>query len=738
MPSHSLLIHQVLHGYDDGHRLLRSSLELPNEARREMLVLSDLSGQRDIRGFQTYVTGYGLQDSSLYVLARTWPAPEMKRPGCVWTHSLLLDFSDLARQKHLGHMRALFSLWNRPEQSRDWAPYAKPVTFDIDGSNTLYPTTWEVDTLAASFVLSGLYEHPNAPVLVAARDSEQYQDLVLQVWLQQWPRLRRSFTFCTGASSCRFVYSKPFDLQIVPQASLSTLRREVPNACLVEVPELGEGVAPQASQARWLRCAVEDLRAASPQPREFLRLFGSNTSRPRARFAPLADIFERIKDTNNALLSNDNEGGDALLLLVEAVAHHFPKPMQAARLKLAAFGVVSPNEVLAAPEEQMLEALALSPDHGAFDAAALSIRGRASLLWEEHPDQAERLLHRLTRQSSSPLVEEVIAGVADAVDAGEALTLLRRIPHLAGAFMRLNSSLATSPGLWRGPVDLQRELFDALERHALPDWDRGAIAGAVFAARADAMAAEVLERLGAAALPPVLEWLERGGRHLSPEWRSALATQPTALVEWLEHGTHRTQLEEKWVDAALQVLGALHPHAKAVQKIAPGLWVELADATVSRLAQTAGKKPRPLSVATFFLLSLGLRSEAEQGQRLIERCFEPVHDDLAAGEFDYFAWKWLEKDLPPVPFNDWDRCERLRRGVLHRFVGGDWPASALLRAIGRPSTLEFMILSCGHTEEGRRLLKQLKRLVETKDAKILPWQAEVLLKRRRKGFLGLG
>lgn len=39
-----VIIHQTIHGYRDGHRLLRSSTPLSADATRAILVLSDMSG----------------------------------------------------------------------------------------------------------------------------------------------------------------------------------------------------------------------------------------------------------------------------------------------------------------------------------------------------------------------------------------------------------------------------------------------------------------------------------------------------------------------------------------------------------------------------------------------------------------------------------------------------------------------------------------------------------------------
>src|SRR5690606_17437412 len=111
MPSKSYQLHQTLHGYVDGHRLIKASVVLPPDADRLMLVMSDMSGMSMVRGFESYLTGYPVKDLKSYALARTWYAPERKRPGCVWTHTLLVDNSVLA---NIDHLFALVHLFSRP------------------------------------------------------------------------------------------------------------------------------------------------------------------------------------------------------------------------------------------------------------------------------------------------------------------------------------------------------------------------------------------------------------------------------------------------------------------------------------------------------------------------------------------------------------------------------------------------------------------------------------------------
>jgi hypothetical protein len=82
----TLRVDQALFGYSDGHHLLASSLRFGPRELERLLILSDIASNAASAGADGYWTGVPLADSEKYAFMRTWPAPEMSRPGCVWTH----------------------------------------------------------------------------------------------------------------------------------------------------------------------------------------------------------------------------------------------------------------------------------------------------------------------------------------------------------------------------------------------------------------------------------------------------------------------------------------------------------------------------------------------------------------------------------------------------------------------------------------------------------------------------
>src|SRR6266481_1853609 len=193
-------IHQFLHGYSEGHRLLQGSLKLPNDLARLMLRMSDLSGSSFVNGFEQYITGYPLDSIDAYALAMTWYAPEMPRPGCVWTHTLAIPTPMLAA---ISSLVSLTSLFKRPARNLHQDQYAATLSFNSDAVNrpqwNLQPSV--KSQLAAIFSAYYGYSSRFRPVVLVARDSDEFTDAIFALWSQQWPALRQNFAFCTGSLS---------------------------------------------------------------------------------------------------------------------------------------------------------------------------------------------------------------------------------------------------------------------------------------------------------------------------------------------------------------------------------------------------------------------------------------------------------------------------------------------------------------------------------------------------------
>ena len=189
----STSIHQAVHGYRDGHRLLSSSTPLGSDASRAMLVMSDMSGPSMQPGFDEYLTAYSLAGTDYFVLAKTWYAPEMQRPGCVWTHSLLVPRARVASMS----AARLTGNFRRPQVDGVDAAATSPVLIDeeapVGGTGDGF-----ADKGLAATMIGAVLGQPR-PVIVLADTAAQFEAVFLRLWEELWPAERTRFSFCTGA-----------------------------------------------------------------------------------------------------------------------------------------------------------------------------------------------------------------------------------------------------------------------------------------------------------------------------------------------------------------------------------------------------------------------------------------------------------------------------------------------------------------------------------------------------------
>ena len=168
-------IHQALLGYDRGHRLIASSLSIGTKSKHALLQFSDRSINVQKIPEIGYLTGYPLIEDGLYVLAKTWAAPEMPRPGCIWTHSLLISFTELAQ---ISDPRVLLDAFRRPADGPGSMDYATPAIVNMNSGYKFAP----IDVSLARELLVRLYAEPDVQVFAPPRDQLNTDLTLLAIW----------------------------------------------------------------------------------------------------------------------------------------------------------------------------------------------------------------------------------------------------------------------------------------------------------------------------------------------------------------------------------------------------------------------------------------------------------------------------------------------------------------------------------------------------------------------------
>lgn len=664
-----LKVHQALHGYADGHRQLAASVKLQSRDIKTMLVLSDISGPGARVEETGYLTGYPLPESKFYVLARTWAAPELPRPGCVWTHTILIDFADLAA---LDEPALLLTLFRRPTIG-NFADYGTDLSVPLAG-----PTPG-LSAGASDFarrLLAGLYGKPQGRVIAARPTELDVDPVAMALWGQQWPRLRRAFRFCTFSAADRSIEGNVFDLQILPSLDRS-VRLRFPDA--VDVGEL------VLAADAWLEHAVSDLARSDRRGlRSFLRRIGGDVDAGREAFAPLCRLHLLLEE-----LSTDPRAIDrAVLLLSDELVS---AQARSARGMVATVALDKLDQL----ESAALDFLDQNLEFAEPEAVSRNSARLGREIWKRRPERFAEMLE------GNDLQQTVSKSGFTALAIDELIDGIVRLPSLAAVALSHRPELVSRHEFWSADIAPVDAAFAALRGGS--DNLRTLALRAAIAARRDDLAGRAVHEFGGIAVLRVVADLldttsvDRGG---AAPWLAASATDPAVVGEFLTGGGSRS-----W--ALLAALAhRVRPDAVPDRDgIDPWL-------VSARTLEGLPSGDNSLFLCAYLLTrALGRRSHSSG--ELAQLTFEPIHVAAAASLLPDEAWWMLEPRLPwGLSWFYSDRCSRIRMAVVDLFVERDLPPR-LFAEIARDDRLFALAAeTMARNARGRRFLKHVCRWVQ--------------------------
>lgn len=251
---------QFLFGYHRGHSLIAGSERLSPKTEAFLSRHSDAVPGISLGDTKQYWSGLPV-NSETYALIATWPAPEMPRPGCVWSHVILLDKQVLTGVENLGSLRVAFQ---KPVGLKSFSEYCESAVLHAASQKTLA----RVSRNAMIETLRAVYD-PDANGCARYRHSDRVE-ATFEIWSQQWPALRHAFKFNTALQNRATIETGVRDW----------LRFAIPNNSASEdqavpgwIAELFRGIDRESPLSLLLQRAGPDL---SPEPstvRLLARLF---------------------------------------------------------------------------------------------------------------------------------------------------------------------------------------------------------------------------------------------------------------------------------------------------------------------------------------------------------------------------------------------------------------------------------------------------------------------------------
>ncbi len=641
-----LEIHQTLHGYRDGHRLLVSSIELDRDIHREMLILSDMSGSSMHKGFEQYYTGYPLSGIGLYAFSRTWYAPEMSRPGCVWTHTLLIPISKLAVNNNV---TALSHRFRRPDNvDIDIQAYSLPLTIEdlSRESNSLenlnaYPNA--VDPLFVALYGS----ETQRPVAISTDEPLEYEDTILQIWAKQWPALRCKFAFCSGAISPRSVYGCPFDLQVIPNTQIRQHSRAIKNLHVVDRE------MPTAQRTDWVALLMDAFPTESSTHSliEFLNCFAGPS---RDSVSALVLLFTDIPRAQPHSI-----GAEDFLLRFNS---HFPdagnRKSKIVKQILGQAFTGDRKRILGISEVDMLIALSAHAGEYGFDESILNVSQRVQSLWDDDRSSALYLLQSVVEKGNSPFGKAILTSFTACMNESDLSELAKKKTRTVYVLVSLDPRLASYTSIWHELDQASSlSLLDAIQMDSLSVEATKSIQTAIVEAGKSCIGLEAWRLFGESFVCSLLCTVNRRGYLTGDmsEWVRVLSADPTTTVQWMRRHLpiHPRVL--------VLILQSLDPRSDTVKSVSISDW-----AKISAVTGTENLEEGEILEVSAFMLAIALTGSGPDARALAKSTFPTVHKALEESKLNWRTWKTLEPLLPEIPwhwFRSWDQCERLRMAM---------------------------------------------------------------------------
>lgn len=648
--SQNIEIHQLLFGYDSGHRLLSGSTSLDKSAASTSLVLSDLSGQGSAPAISGYLTGYPLPSIGMYALARTWLATEMQRPGCVWTHTLLIDFSDLVAFDDL----QLLSLFRRPQNPTDFSNYTVPIQLNLTDqrfSAIPFLSSLTAIELQKEFVdpitllMKALYEHPDDEIFAYA-GNKHIEELTVLLWLQQWPRLRRSFRFCTWSISDRSKHSDRFDLQFVPHLTNQLSKNKNPSVMWVDLTQ------PSVPDPDWNDAVWDVINVnRSSDLRTFLYRYGAETEGGRSSYWSLICLYHVLQENSPF---DPEKIIDAIKDVTPPIDSLIGIVMSGVCLKLDRGHTVSRKVI-----EFILNNLGLLK--GMSETIASEI---AKLTWETAPDKLWPLF-----KSQIPTERTVASAAAHILSPADLLAGINGDGDVLATVLNINPQLAASPEIWSAPYPIPQ----------LTSW--------ILSNSLDPTPLNVLTAMLQAENPDIpLIGISMFGQ-----------TSIDVVVQQYDNGEIDLIRAKRWLSAALQKEDYLS-NAMSNINIHEATTLELISTFLRynhrSSSSSSDEWARVLSLINpdgyalsfhlcAFLLARAFSGVSPEPLVLVRFALERVHNDLMDNKnLDENSWNLLSNELPEVSFWDrWDLALRVRLAVIKLFVDRNLSSSELFRIV---------------------------------------------------------
>lgn len=618
---------QILFGYKNGHTLLSTSLKRRLKNQKDIEILSDVSGKGK---FDSYITCFPLSEDGYYVFSKTWYAWEMERPGCVWTHMILIKFEDLINCK--GKIEIL-KLFYRPQSTEDYEKYSKSIYCDIQ-----YNT---IDSLSCNYLIYTMF-YSTKNVLIED-DAEKYERTIIDILTKLPMKILESMSVCTCSFSNRYINDRVFSYQITEKGNAKYLARDISDPIIYKRRELLSGYP------LWVKYIANKFVENEQDDLYFFcekyKYRDRNDMRELSKVLYSVNEFREKQDIGEFFNVIDKSEVRDILKNRTLEMLYFEED-----LDVQGWFV----------EKSIIEQLVLEMQNKKGLFVKKKIRSEitfkyAKKIYDEYDKKRirnifEQFINKGLNQNGQRIAKEMIKLLRP----NDLYKIFDMDINICSVLVRVDARFLLCKQIWLQDKNFQLELLYSAKFESISQ--KEAVIICIIKNTKKDIAGEVYELFGNEMLKVISEYCKKGeafSHEQSKIWAPYLAREQDIYINLL--------LQIKDMNILYDIMDNVDSYS-IVDDNELKVWTDLFSEKLGYIKEDKSYE------CAFFLLPIILKSENALAENLIEFVYKNIYSVLAKSSMDYNKWKKIDPLLPQVEIEQsWDKCLRLKMAFQNKF-----------------------------------------------------------------------
>lgn len=624
----NIYVEQILFGYKNGHTLISTSLNNKLKQQKDVEILSDASGKGK---FNTYITCFPLVQDGYYVFSKTWYATEMERPGCVWTHMLLIKFDDLLESNGNIDVSKLF---HKPESVNDYANYSKPVCCEKQ--------SYRVESPNYNYVIyTMLYSTKN--VLIEDNDAEAYEISMIDILTKLPINILKKLSVCTCSFANRYINNEVFSYQITWNGNAKYLARDISNPVIYKSREY------ISNYPLWVRYIGDKFKEnRQGQIYSFCEKYKHDDRNDIRELSKILYSVNEFKEKQNV---------QSFLTLINKV--EIQDELEDRTIEMLYFE----NDVDAQKwflEESIIEQLVseMQNKKGLFVKKNINsniISKHAKKIYDENnKKRIQKIFWKFINKKLNKNGEKIVKDIIKLMKPNDLYKIFDMDFNISSVLVRYDSKFLLCKYVWLQDKNFQLELLNIASIETLSQKEK--VIKCIIKNTKQNITDEVYELFGDAMLNVLSRYCKEEASISYKQYKM-----------WIPYLARK---KEVYLDLLSQIkdMNVLYNIMEYVDSYSIsddyelGIWI---DTFSNRLDDVEDERMYDCAI---FLLPIILKECKCVSNRLIEFVYEKIYSTLEKSAMDYIQWKKIDPLLPQVDIEQsWDKCLRLKLAFQDRF-----------------------------------------------------------------------